>query len=268
MKQHILVAFAIILSVPVFAQENVKLQGTIKADSLQESAVHVINLTQKIGTVNNSSGNFQILVRENDTLLFSSIQFKKISVAVTSSILERGRLDIALVEDVNELPVVNISNINLSGNINTDISNIEIVRDMPVSVNFDAVKNITFEADADDPHGSAPTNLAYQQNQIGSAGGLNIIGGVGLLVDLFSGKKDKKVIPAPVVPNTLQLRKLFEDEFFKSSIGIKEEYIADFINYLDENGLTAQMLKKENRLSLIEYMMEKGKQYKDSRSGN
>ncbi len=75
-----------ILSFSNYAQENVLLKGKIQNKNLGEISINIINLTQKTGTTNAQNGNFQIEVEENDTLLFSSIQYDKLKSVVFQKI--------------------------------------------------------------------------------------------------------------------------------------------------------------------------------------
>lgn len=262
-------AIGIFVSLPAMSQETIRLKGKIVADTLEESTIHVINKTKKTGTLNSSEGNFSIEVRENDVLLFSSIQFLNQEVTISAEIFEKGYLEVILTEDVNELAEVNISNISLTGNLNTDIGNLEIVKDLPLSVNYGDIMNSRFEADINDPQ-SAPDNLAFRNNQISTgAGSLNILGGLDLLGNLLGlkGNKQTAVYTGRPVPTSSQIRKLFDDEFFKTSLGIQEEYIGDFLFYLDEQGITSQMLKDRNRLALIELLIDHGENYNAQHRG-
>lgn len=271
MKEKILlIAIGVFFSLTAQAQENIPLKGKIVADSLEGSAVHIINKTQQTGTVNSSTGTFVIDVRENDTLLFSSIQFVNEEHVVSGDDIQKGYLEFKLIEDVNELAEVNISNITLTGNINTDISNMEIVKDLPVTVNFSAIKNKTFEADINDPLAS-PDQLAFRQNEISTgAGSLNILGGLGLLADVIGIKRKSKkpAFTGPIIPASKQVRDLFDDDFFVSSLGIKKDRIEDFIFYLDDVKINAELLKKENQLSLIDFLFTESEKYKALRAGN
>lgn len=265
----ILVAVGLFFSQSSFSQDNVVLKGRLVADSLQGSAVHIINTTQQTGTVNSSRGTFEIEVRENDVLLFSSIQYINKEIKVTKEIFGKRYLEIDLKEDVNELAEVNISNVKLTGNLNTDIGNLELVRDLPLTVKFSDIKNTRFQADINDPQ-AAPDNLAFRQNQISTGGSLNILGGLSLLGNLL-GIEEKPGPPSFTgrpLPNSTQIRKLFDDEFFESTLGIKKEMIGDFIFYLDDTALSAEMFKKENQLALIEFLFDQSKKYKTLRARN
>ncbi|TVZ27370.1 hypothetical protein JM83_2407 [Gillisia sp. Hel_I_86] len=249
---------------PLFAQESTQLKGTISAPYLEEASVHIINSTQKTGTVNSGSGSFQILVRENDELLFSSIQYKNVTVLITPEIIKKGVLDVVLVEDLNVLDEVNISNINLSGNINTDIAQIPIVRDMPVNIKFGDIKNMRFESDINDPQ-SAPLNLALGQRP--GLPGADILGLIGLIfspilpdskpaeikLDLNKYKNNSDIIA--------QLRELFDEKFFTETLAIKKDFIDEFIYYANDNGLGLILVKRQNKLALVEFLIEQSKIY-------
>ena len=251
----------------LFAQENIQLEGKIHAPELEGSSIHIINISQKTGTVNNSAGLFKIQVKEGDTLLFSSIQYANREVEITWAILEENFLEISLEEDVNVLAVVNLSNIKLTGNINTDLDNIVVVKDLPLKLSFADIQQLKFESDINDPQ-KVPEQLAFRQNQVGDgAGSLNIKGGIEMLVDLLGSKKDKvKTYTGPIAPMSVQIRDRFNDEFFKSSLGIKESRIRDFLFFLDDQGISAQMLNDNNQLALIDLLIEQSKKYKEINS--
>jgi hypothetical protein len=60
----------------------------------------------------------------------------------------------------------------------------------------------------------------------------------------------------------VELRKLYNDQFFKDNFKIDLENISDFILYADRNGLDEEMLRKGNELDLIDFLMEQSKKYK------
>ena len=268
MNKILLIAVFTLSSSLIFSQENIQLEGKIHAPELESSSIHIINSSQKTGTVNNSAGLFKIKVREGDTLLFSSIQYANREVEITRAILEENFLEISLEEDVNVLAVVNLSNIKLTGNINTDLDNIVVVKDLPLKLSFAEIQNLKFESDINDPQ-KAPEHLAFRQNQVGDgAGTLNILGGIGMLTDLLGIKNEKKVktYTAPIAPMSVQIRDRFNDEFFTSSLGIKESRIRDFLFFLDDQGISAQMLNDNNQLALIDLLIEQSKKYKEINS--
>lgn len=273
MKNIILTAFCLFIVSAALSQEKTTttLKGKISAPQLEGAFVHIINTTQQTGTVNASSGNFEIQVEENDLLLFSSIQYKNIEVKITSEIFKAAELNVKMEEEVNELSEVSISNIALTGNINVDLDNIVVEKDLPMNIRFSDVKHTRFESDVHDLK-EGPRNLAYESNMVVQPGSVNILGAAALIADLLNISKGPKPMPAPYKrPTTTiaaDIRKLFDDDFFKTDLEIKEDQINDFLFFVDENGLTAQMLEEKNKLTLIDFLFEQSKNYKAVRAGN
>lgn len=271
MAKYLLIALGLFFALPAFSQESVVLNGIITADSLQESAVHIINITQKTGTVNSGSGSFKIPVRENDTLLFSSIQYNNLQVPVTRKVMEEVLLAIQLTIDINELAEVNVSNTSLTGNITTDLNNIKVVKNLPLTFSAADLKTKRYESDINDPL-QKPIHLAAMQNEIVQMGGpgasIDILGLANLVGGVFGVKsKDKPLPKGPVVLVSTQIRTMFKDDFFTSSLSIPQESIGDFIFHLDDAGISAQLLKDENRLALIEFLIDQGKKYNSLPNG-
>ncbi len=256
---------------PLFAQENMLLKGSVKAPFIDEASVYIINSTQQTGTLNTKSGSYQILVKENDELLFSSIQYKNKTIVITSEILNKGFLEVYLEEDLNILDEVNISNISLTGNMSTDIAQIEIVRDLPVNFSFGDIKNMEFAADVNDLQ-KAPLNLALGQRP--SLPGSDILGIIGLILSpILPDKKEIKINEdvnkyrknSNVIAH---LRELFDEKFFTETLEIKKDFINDFIYYANDNGLGAILIKPKNQLALIEFLIDKSKIYRKDKSGS
>lgn len=69
---------------------------------------------------------------------------------------------------------MNVSNIELTGNIDADLEKIEVEKDLPFTLNYTHVKSSRFESDIND-HQEAPVEIAKRQNQVDyGAEGLNI----------------------------------------------------------------------------------------------
>lgn len=262
-KKLILIAFVILSSPALLSQNIISLKGKIVADSLQGSSVHIINLNQKTGTINSTTGDFEISVRENDVLLFSSIEFEKKEIKITPEIFNEAFLKVELLIAVNELEDVNLSNVTLTGNINTDIKNIKTVKDLPLGLSAADVADIKFKSDLTDPL-RAPDHLAFQQNNILQETPVNIIGAARMISDLLGIKRSKKVKlpPGYFDPFSLQIRNLFPDDFFITSLNIKEEKIRDFLFYLDDQDIDRQLLIDEKRMALIELLIDHSEKYR------
>ena len=86
MRLIFLIFTAVIFSFSLQAQERELLKGKITNDSLL-SQVHVINITSEKGTLSGESGEFALSVKPGDSILFSSVQYKNITIAVRQKML-------------------------------------------------------------------------------------------------------------------------------------------------------------------------------------
>lgn len=135
-KKLFLCIVGFLLCLPLFSQETILLKGKVIADSLNKSAINIVNFTRKTGTTNNASGEFKIRVRIHDTLIFSSVQYNIEEVPITRKVMERGFLQINLSEKVNELEEVQISNISLTGNLGQDLENMKVFNQAEIGFPF------------------------------------------------------------------------------------------------------------------------------------
>jgi len=119
-----------------YSQEEIILEGKLVADSLDNTRINIINSTQKIGTTNSDLGEFSIKVKENDTVIFSSVQYETITLIISKNNISQKFLKIKLSEKVVDLDEVQISNIELTGNLRQDINGIKtfnVYQNIPIS---------------------------------------------------------------------------------------------------------------------------------------
>jgi len=101
----------LISATQVYSQnERVVLHGIITNDSLTLDNVNIVNKTTQKGTVSNKFGKFQIFVRENDILQFSSIQYKTKKITTNKTHIQKRVIEINLIQNTNELQEVVVQN--------------------------------------------------------------------------------------------------------------------------------------------------------------
>ena len=91
------------------------IQGQVFGSSDVEG-IHVINKTSNKFSTTNTAGFFDVQAKINDTIVFSSVQYKLVSVIVTSKVFREQAMDIFLEEQVNNLPEITVGKI-LSGDL-------------------------------------------------------------------------------------------------------------------------------------------------------
>ncbi|MDT0675759.1 hypothetical protein [Autumnicola musiva] len=247
MLKKLILASIFILSLSAFSQETIKLKGKITNDSLEGSFINIINKTLNTGTINSSSGEFEISVRQNDTLVFSSIQYEKQEIPITSLIYEAGFLRVKLVPGINQLEEVRINNISLTGDLNRDTGNMD-----NYSMSGFGIPNLNRE-----PISAAERRLStassWNPSTMGGGGGA-----VGLdpLLNALSGrtKKLKKIVANEKLQSMMQQGvDAFPVSFYVEELKIPEEEITNFVYYCAENHQLKYLLEDEKRLDLLEF---------------
>jgi hypothetical protein len=102
--------------------------GTVENENtgLPMQSVHVLNLTQVIGTTTNNKGLFEINVKTTDTLYFSYLGYKPLKIAVTNDMIKFGNAKFKLTELAFALEEIIIKPYKLTGYLDIDVRNAPI----------------------------------------------------------------------------------------------------------------------------------------------
>ncbi|PRX45828.1 hypothetical protein [Salegentibacter salegens] len=235
MKSSFFLVFLLIFSAHLFSQESIILKGKILADSI-EAPIHIINITAEKGTVTEAGAEFSVEVRENDLLLFSSVQFQKKEILITSEILSSGFLEIELQKDLTELDEVRLHQ--LSGNLASDIKEIKT---------FDP-RIIGFALSDKEPLSIEERKLVAMSSPMDP---------VGLIYGAISGESEK--LKKAIENNKLsalvyKARELVPDAYFTETLLLPENKIMDFLYYCSLKPNFEELVKKNDPLVLIEFL--------------
>ena len=233
-----------------FAQ---KFEGKIVADSISFTQVNIVNLTQKLGTVNAKSGEFSIDAKIGDEVMFSSVQYEPYQVTISKELLQQKNNTIFLFNLVNELDEVNISNIDLSGDLTKDADNIET--------------NAYFNpADHGLPVNSKPKPTTAQRRIYTASTGSGIIP-IDPIINTLSGRMAMLYRQRDYEKERNLMIKAYNSrplDYFVTELKLPEEYVEDFLYYCTEFKLFRNLVvKKENNFKLSEFFEEKVIDYKN-----
>jgi hypothetical protein len=242
--KNITFLFLFFIAAGCFAQKS-KLAGTIIADSIATTQVNIVNLTQKVGTVNNVEGKFVIDARAGDELIFSSVQYEPYQITVIQENLEQQN-KIYLFTAVNELEEVNISNIDLTGDLLKDAASIKTKPHfLPSSVGLQNPLPV----------------LSTEDRRLYTA---QSGGPVGVLIDVLSGrmamlKRMKEIAKFEGVISKAQ--KLVPNIFIVEELKIPTEFIDDFFYFCAKDEAFENLAKKADELQLMEFLTSKKEAY-------
>lgn len=231
-----------------YAQETVLLEGQVLNDSIDRAYLHVVNLSLRRGTITTDGGKFTIPVRVSDTLYVSAVQLEHKQIIITPEIFSRKQLSFYLNQIVNTLADVNISNIDLSGNLGEDM------RKQPVDKLFDP-------AAAGLPVYNGPV-LTQEERMLFTA----TAGPVDMLIGALSGQTKllKKLVQISNMERRIQeARNFFPDSMYVRQFNIDPLLIDDFMHYVfHENEQNLKLAEQDEPLKLIEVLTQKSREYK------
>lgn len=268
MGKKLLLLLFIISSFSIFAQdiERTNVAGKIHVPNDDDpEGINVYNVSSQKGTITNADGSFEIEIAENDRIQITALQYQSFTVIVDKGIVERKRINIFMNPSVNQLEEVVVRPYDLSGNINVDVKKIHTYA---VNKDWDlGYENLEygyhFEQDLQTKIAGNAAQEALNANNL--TNGANILGLLAGAVSLLLPKKDK-TIPAEkletgnALNNNLQQR--FSKNYIVSTFEIPEEKAVDFLYFAQENGWDKRLLKPQNEMELIEFLLKKSKEYK------
>ncbi|MDT0675760.1 hypothetical protein [Autumnicola musiva] len=212
-------------------------------DSLDESFINIINKSTHTGTINSSDGEFEIRVREGDTLEFSSIQYEKLKVEISELLFETAYLEVMLVPGLTQLDEVKISNISLSGNLAGDIGNIE-VNALP---NFGIARRNMPERTIIErkmtAYGGSPVDLLL--------GYLN-----GDIKMLKKARKNEKLFSL-----VEKAKKIVPGSYYSEELNIKEDSIMNFLYYCAEKYNIRPLLQEGMELEFVKFLKKHASEF-------
>ncbi len=128
-----IIYFVIFSASSIYGQQFRLLQGKVSNDYLSLSGIHVVNTSRMNAVITDSEGFFEISVKIGERLKFSGVQYKTKDLLISKNIFDSKFVTVYLETFVNELDEVVLKPNNLSGNLSSDLANVNISK----RVNFD-----------------------------------------------------------------------------------------------------------------------------------
>lgn len=237
------------------------LKGKINVPQDSDVAnISVYNINTEKGTNTNSNGEFLIKVKTTDHLLISSVQFENFEIEITKEIMEERDIVINIRENINQLNPVTVSSNVLTGDLDVDIKKIttnstqlnidqnELINGYDASITIDSqirANNVAVDNDY----------LDYPMDFI-------------QIFKRYIQKKDKSKNNRKQNLNEnidIEVRKMYDNEFFRENFNIKEEDINAFIFHAYDNGFNEKLLNKGNEMDLIEFLLNKAEKFNEKK---
>jgi len=258
MKQLLTLTLFFIFTQLSYAQsEKVYIKGKIVSSNLPVKNVNILNITTKQGTISDAVGEFEITVRENDTLKFSHLEYQTKKIIITRKFLKLGSITIELKEMTNYLSTVTIRNHDLTGDLVLDTknnTNDTITRKHDLIEEMMRMAKMPSSKDFDTNFEKPPLNDVDPVSAVAGAA----IGSVGIPIIDKENVLRKKLRAKKSFPNKLISE--FGEDFFTKELKIPKEKIHHFITYCEIKNIQ-ELYKQGKIIKLIEVLTEESKIY-------
>lgn len=256
----VFIYFAVTFS---FAQitSRVLIDGKISAPvgDVVEGVV-VYNRSTNRGTITDQKGKFKISAGINDKIEVVAMQYQKFIVLINKGIMDTKKLTIFLNESVNLLEEVVVTPYDLLGNVSVDVKKINITKSGIGEVALITASRIN-DTDYDwipDEFSNVENNAYLDERMINGFNFVNVFKAV------FQNKKLK--VNTSVSANVdEEVRRMYDDQFFRKNLNLEMNQINDFIFFAEDNGLDKTYLQEGKELDLIEFLVSQSKLYKERR---
>jgi hypothetical protein len=240
------------------------INGKIIADSLGIENVTVFNKTSNKGAVSDNNGLFTLFARANDTLIFSNVAFSSKALVLSEFDFKVKLVKIELKVKINELEEVVVSPFSLTGDLIKDSNNLKVVMIDPKT---NEKKIMSQEMDPD--FYSTTKNIAMPNDGTILYGVDFVKVGKLLKNKIFKSDKDDtsvhntKYFQDKIVPEILKEK--FSYAFFNETLGLKNDEIALFLNFCENDPEIKTLLNSKDEIYLIEFLINKNEEFKKNK---
>lgn len=248
-SQYCFLVLFLLMSCVLMSQETVLLRGQILNDSIERASLTVVNVSLKKGAITNADGIFEIPAHVDDTIHISAVQYESRQFVVTQKMYDRKRMSLYLVPKINQLDEVEISNVNLTGDLRRDILNTPLKKKLNAAdLGLPLNKHAPFTPEE---------RRVYSASRAGA-------GGFGALIMAINGQTKQYKKQLEVMRFQIKVgkaRSTFSDTLYMKSLHIPEDLIEDFVYFVFEEKKTEGKDGTENAIELLDYMLAKSKKY-------
>jgi hypothetical protein len=246
---------------PILAvgQSSKQLSGKAVAKDKDVTGVVVQNITSEKATITDVDGSFTIQVSLNDTLVFSAVQFKRKIIPINATFYNSTFLTVPLEEFVNELKEVVVLPYNLSGNLGSDVTGLQLEKD--VSAEALGLPNA---------YQKIPTQSErkLQQATLGKFNiGMILSPPLDPLINAITGRTKmlkNRVKVDKAYARTQRVQEFYVDSIFMKDLKIPYEKIDDFMYFCEVDDLFQKTVDTHDKLKIWEFLIQKSAAYREN----
>ena len=239
MKNYTYILFLLLFQLS-FSQSILRknLKGQVVNDSIKVDNVVIFNINAQKGTAVFADGSFELEVRENDTLFFSSLSFLPEKILVTNREIEKGLLIVPLEAFVNKLQ--------------------EVVVKSKIKPNIDTNQNIIDTQYYGDSQSSVQNPFVYTGVITNGVDFARLFKDIGKAF-----KKKNKGKQAEEILFTDLVMKKIDYDFYKTTLKLKDEEIRLFLYYCEKGENDFMQFNTKTNFEIMNFLIDKNKEYQE-----
>ncbi|NDP22761.1 MAG: hypothetical protein GZ091_17035 [Paludibacter sp.] len=229
MKVKLLSALILFISQVGFSQT---IKGKVVCNNYAIPKVEVINATTKNITVTDANGEFSIIAKTNDALVFVSKEHQVKKLIINPKLFTNDELDVELIlkaEELNEVLITNMPSIKISKDLNYENAKISQYT-VEKAANRPIVKGV---------------NMGTIEN------------GITKTIRLYGRAKEK-----PQIEFIAIVKASCNQNYFVENLQLKPDEIELFLQYCEIDPRSKIIPKKNNALSTMDFLLEKSINFK------
>ncbi|MDN3596519.1 hypothetical protein [Zunongwangia endophytica] len=215
-----------------------------------------MNVSASRGTSSEATGKFTINASVYDTILFSSVQYKKKTVVITSEVYKNAFLEVYLEAAINLLDEVKLPN--LSGNLASDLENMPINDKYALKAPMSLKMPLSHEEKMLYTATTGPGGSRFKWYAI-------FLGSVPLdpIINGLSGRTKmlKKLNKNVKEQNALETQLDLHRTYLLTKCHLEESQLFLFLNFCFSKPEYIEILAANNKLRLLEFYKKESKNF-------
>ncbi|MFV7235507.1 hypothetical protein [Flavobacterium sp. ZB4R12] len=225
-----------------FSQTEKLISGKVLHEQFPVEKVEIANFSSKKVTITNAAGEFSILVKAGDELIFISKNHDIKKIVLDQKTIDKNNLIISLIlkpEQLKEVLITKMPSIKL----NTD-----------KAYEQGKLDKLALE--------KAARSLKTGVYNGSIENGVDFFRVAGMILDLFRKEKEEVKKSSPKIEFTALAKSTCDQKFYIETLKLKPEEIPLFLQFCDADPKSKTLIENSNVLSMMDFLSTKNIEFK------
>jgi hypothetical protein len=226
-----------------FSQTEKLIHGIVLYEQFSLEKVDVINKTTQKSTTTDAKGEFALLVKANDSIVFYSKEYYLKKLKLSPNDIETNNISLSMVKKPEELEEIIIRQ---TANI-----------DFKLDTKWEQVKRDEITAERTENRLKTP---GVYDGVIDK--GLNLVRIGGMIIGLFIKEKEEVKKAPPKIEFIALAKSSCDQKFYIETLKLKPEEIPLFLQFCDADPKSKTLTENSNVLSMMDFLSTKNIEFK------